>query len=116
MGLSRDILVNMQYIMIERTLRRRDVLHKENDIANGLYFIKEGEFEISTKHRTYMGTLTPKVSGSLLKTQEMKISIIGPNSCIGLEDLQKDVETKRTSKVTCVSDRALVYFLNKDVS
>ena len=77
----------MTYIMKEKSYRRRDILYKENEIANGMFFIKDGEFEISTKHKTYMDTYSPKVSGRLLKTKDMKISIIGANSCIGLEDL-----------------------------
>lgn len=96
MGISRETLVNLTYLLKERSYRRRDLLFKENDIANGIFFIKEGEFEISTKHKTYMDTYSPKVSSRLLKSKDMKISIIGANSCIGLEDIQKDVQTFRT--------------------
>jgi CRP-like cAMP-binding protein len=114
MGLSREVLVGMTFFMKEKRYRRRDTLYKENDIATGIYFIKEGEFEITTKHKTYMDTYSPKVSGRLLKTKDMKISIVGTNSCVGLEDMQRDTQTVRTQMVTCVSEKALVYFLSKD--
>lgn len=87
MGLSRDVLVNMTYLLKERWYRRRDCLYKEGDEANGMFFVKDGEFEISTKHKTYMDSTSPKLANKLLKTKDIKISIIGVNSCIGLEDL-----------------------------
>jgi CRP-like cAMP-binding protein len=46
-GISRGTFVKLLYCFKERTLRRRDVIYKENDIADGVYFIKEGEFEVN---------------------------------------------------------------------
>lgn len=54
------------------------------------------------------------MQSSLHKTFEMKISIIGPNQILGLEDLCKDKVTYRKNKVTCISEKSIVYYLTKD--
>ena len=51
----------------------------------------------------------------MTKTSEIKFSIIGDHQIIGLEDMIKDAITYRKSKVECISDKAVVYFLNKEV-
>lgn len=38
----------MSYYLIEKSLRRRDTIFKEGDISEGIYFIKDGEFEVSS--------------------------------------------------------------------
>jgi len=44
----------------------------------------------------------------------LKVSIIGRNQVIGLEDMIKDKVSFRIQKVTCVSEKASVYFLAKE--
>lgn len=43
--------MKLSYFLQEKTLRRRDILYKEGDLADGIYFIKEGELELSIKHK-----------------------------------------------------------------
>ena len=45
-GISRVNLTKLSYYFKERQFRRRDVMFKEGDMADGIYFIKEGEFEV----------------------------------------------------------------------
>lgn len=46
-GVTRTALVKLLYYFKEKTFRRRDVVYKENEVSDGVYFIKEGEFEVS---------------------------------------------------------------------
>ena len=41
--------MKLSYFLKEKMLRRRDVLYREGDQADGLYSIKEGELELSIK-------------------------------------------------------------------
>ena len=50
-GIPKENLRKLTYYLKEKVLRRRDVLYKQGDIADGLYFIKEGELEHSIKHK-----------------------------------------------------------------
>ena len=43
--------MKLSYFLKDKVLRRRDILYREGDIADGLYFIKEGELEISIKYK-----------------------------------------------------------------
>lgn len=45
-GVTRTALVKLLYYFKEKTFRRRDVVYKENEVSDGVYFIKEGEFEV----------------------------------------------------------------------
>ena len=66
--------------MKEKNLKRRNVLFKEGDLAEGLYLIKEGEFEHSIKHKTIEKDASNSNSNRILKinkVQELKLAIIG---------------------------------------
>ena len=53
--------------------------------------------------------------GGLLKTSDIKVSIIGPNQIIGIEDMIKDKPlTLRKARVQCISDRAQIHFLSRE--
>lgn len=41
--------MKLLYYFKERVYRRRDIVYKEGEVAEGVYFIKEGEFEVSFK-------------------------------------------------------------------
>lgn len=43
--------MNLTYFLTEKILRRRDILYREGDIADGIYFIKEGELELTIKYK-----------------------------------------------------------------
>ena len=45
-GTTRNTLIKLLYYLKERYYRRRDIVYKEKDLADGVYFIKEGEFEV----------------------------------------------------------------------
>lgn len=61
-------------------------------------------------------TAITKSSQNLSKKTEIKVSILGPYQVIGLEDMIKDKQTFRNHKVECVSDKAFVYYLTKEVT
>ena len=44
---SRPALTQLLYYLKEKNYRRRDMLFKEGDPSEGVYFIKDGEFEVS---------------------------------------------------------------------
>lgn len=43
--------MKLSYFLKEKHLRRRDVLYQEGDPADGIYFIKEGQLEVSIKYK-----------------------------------------------------------------
>lgn len=56
------------------------MVYKENDPCDGVYFIKEGEFEVSKIHKTELDKFNPsKQERKLKQKQDLKVSIIGPN-------------------------------------
>ena len=57
------ILTKLIYYLKEKTLTRRDVLFREGDPVDGLYFLKEGELEHSILHKKVQkGNIDFKVS------------------------------------------------------
>lgn len=45
--ISRAVLNQMSFYLSEKRLRRRDTLFREGDTAEGIYFVKEGDFEVT---------------------------------------------------------------------
>lgn len=45
-GITRNTLVKLTQYLKEKTYRRRDVVYKEGDVSDGVFFIKDGEFEV----------------------------------------------------------------------
>lgn len=45
-GISRPNLNKLSYFLKEKQFRRRDVVFREGDEADLIYFIKDGEFEV----------------------------------------------------------------------
>jgi len=39
-------LNKLSYYLKEKQFRRRDIVFKEGEVADNVYFIKEGEFEV----------------------------------------------------------------------
>jgi CRP-like cAMP-binding protein len=93
-GITRVNLAKLSYYLKDKGFRRRDAMFREGDLGDGIYFIKDGEFEVtkSLKTRLEKTTIT-KGHCSLLKTIEIKVSIIGANQIIGLEDMVKNADT-----------------------
>lgn len=95
-GISRTNLNKLSYFFKEKQFRRRDIVFKEGDLVDHIYFVKEGEFEITKTVKTKLDkTTTQKGQPTLLKTVSVKVSIIGPNQIIGLDELNKDKITYR---------------------
>ena len=46
-------MVKLSYFLKEKNLRMRDFLYKEGDLVEGIYFIREGEFQISIKYKDH---------------------------------------------------------------
>lgn len=88
--------MKLSYFLKEKTLRRRDVLYKEGDTADGMYFLREGELELSFKYkREDQDMFRSQFFNTNNITQDLKIAIIGKNEIIGLDDLSKDEVTYR---------------------
>ena len=51
-GISRTNLNKLSYFLKEKVFRRRDIVYNEGDVADTIYFTKDGEFEISKKVQT----------------------------------------------------------------
>ena len=51
-GVSEQRILKLSYFLKEKVMRRRDVLFKEGDMVDGLYFVKDGELEISMKYKS----------------------------------------------------------------
>jgi len=45
-GINKATLSQLSYYLKERQLIRRNVLFKEGQEADGIYFIQDGEFEV----------------------------------------------------------------------
>ena len=45
-NITRTTLVKLTQYLKEKAFRRRDVVYKEGEISDGVYFIREGEFEV----------------------------------------------------------------------
>jgi len=45
--ISRAVLNQMSFYLSEKRLRRRDILFREGDMSEGIYFVKEGDFEVT---------------------------------------------------------------------
>ena len=48
-GISRTNLNKLSYFLKEKVFRRRDIVYNEGDVADVIYFTKDGEFEVSKK-------------------------------------------------------------------
>ena len=48
-GISRTNLNKLSYYLKEKQFRRRDIIYREGDLADIIYFVKEGEFEVKIK-------------------------------------------------------------------
>ena len=46
-GITRNHLQKLTQYLFEKSFRRRDVVYKEKDICDGVYFIRNGEFEVN---------------------------------------------------------------------
>lgn len=57
-GISRTNLNKLSYFFKEKYYRRRDIMYKEGELADHVYFIKEGEFEISKTVKTKLDKTT----------------------------------------------------------
>lgn len=57
-GISRTNLNKLSQFLKEKQFRRRDVVYKEGDLADIIYFIKEGEFEITKQVKTKLNKTT----------------------------------------------------------
>jgi CRP-like cAMP-binding protein len=48
-GISRTNLNKLSYFLKEKIFRRRDIIYNEGDVADSIYFTKDGEFEVSKR-------------------------------------------------------------------
>ena len=53
-GISRVNLTKLSYYLKDKICRRRDIIFKEGEIADGIYFVKEGEFEVSSFNHIFI--------------------------------------------------------------
>lgn len=57
-GISRTNLNKLSYFLKEKQYRRRDLVFREGELADHVYFIKEGEFEITKSVKTKLDKTT----------------------------------------------------------
>lgn len=58
-GITKTNLVKLTQYLKEKLYRRRDVIYKEGDYCDGIYFIKDGEFEVTKCHKIELEKFNP---------------------------------------------------------
>ncbi|KAL4442362.1 hypothetical protein ABPG74_005703 [Tetrahymena malaccensis] len=104
--------------MEKRAAQYKEVIYKEGDNADFVYFIKEGEFEVTktlkiessdqSVHDQFNSLLK---QGKNIENRKAKISVLGIGSSFGEEEIV--MGTKRACSVQCISSTAELYILHK---
>ncbi|KAL4470100.1 hypothetical protein ABPG72_008759 [Tetrahymena utriculariae] len=104
--------------MEKRAAQYKEIIYKEGDNPDFVYFIKEGEFEVtktlkievsdSSVHDQFNSLLK---QGKNIDSRKAKISVLGIGSSFGEEEIV--MGTKRTCSVQCISSTAELYILHK---
>ncbi|EAS03972.2 glycosyl hydrolase family 31 protein (macronuclear) [Tetrahymena thermophila SB210] len=104
--------------MEKRAAQYKEIIYKEGDNADFVYFIKEGEFEVtktlkieqsdSSAHDQFNSLLK---QGKNAENRKAKISVLGIGSSFGEEEIV--MGTKRACSVQCISSTAELYILHK---
>lgn len=45
-GISKVNLTKLSYYLKDKQYRRRDLMFREGEVADGIFFVREGEFEV----------------------------------------------------------------------
>ena len=136
-ALSRTKMQRMLYFFHEKKFKRKQVLFTEGvDNTDGVYFVKNGEFEVSKKigiskqdkKQTLLNQLglvnedlkkSMKLNMSKLPQQKdislknLRLYLLGSNEILGLEEVA-DNKPKRQMTVVCHSNEADVYFIKRE--
>ncbi|KAL4485074.1 hypothetical protein ABPG72_014594 [Tetrahymena utriculariae] len=111
-------LLSMIQLMKIFTFQRNNVIYNQNQSISGIYFIKEGEVQISTKI-TQIGEDNQDESQKLkirfrnIKKSE-KVIIKATNSFFGEEEIILG-QNNRNSKAICLSETCQVFLLSRDI-
>ncbi|CAD8051343.1 unnamed protein product [Paramecium primaurelia] len=107
--LSKNAIKALFMIMERKVYNYGDVIYKQGDKGDSLYFIIEGEFKMVTNvKKEFMKNGSDEV---FYFEREAEICILGKNESIGLEEFLD--QEKRIWKAICQSQEGVLYKLNR---
>ncbi|KAL4473492.1 hypothetical protein ABPG74_022356 [Tetrahymena malaccensis] len=111
-------LLSIIQLMKIFTFQRNNVIYNQNQSISGIYFIKEGEVQISTKitqidEESQDESQKLKIRFRNIKKSE-KVIIKATNSFFGEEEIILG-QHNRNSKAICISETCQVYLLSRDI-
>lgn len=135
-NISKNKMQRMLYYFHERIYNRKQVVFMEGiDNIDGVYFIKNGEFEVSKKVQidkqnpkemmvTTLQGLDLKLRESMkvnlqpmaksdVSLKNIRLYLLGAFEILGLEEVA-DNKPKRLSTAVCATNQAVVYFIKRD--
>lgn len=115
---SKLSLMKLSYHFSVKNIKRGQVLYKEGDPANYVYFIKAGEFKFTKNMRieTPLEMTPPDISPPRRnifnkKSSELQILIKGPGEMLGHDEIL-DKSSVRISTCSCISFNAELYSIS----
>jgi len=114
--LTLQTLQKLTYYMVETNYKFKQVVYSQDEITDGVYLIKEGEFEIIKKAQVFLKQrplLFSKKANDhdLNKMKDFRVSIVGAHNIIGYSECINNINRQDTLK--CISGRATAYFIAK---
>ncbi|EAR92621.2 cyclic nucleotide-binding domain protein (macronuclear) [Tetrahymena thermophila SB210] len=111
-------LLSIIQLMKIFTFQRNNVIYNQNQSISGIYFIKEGEVQISTKitqidEENQDESQKLKIRFRNIKKSE-KVIIKATNSFFGEEEIILG-QHSRNSKAICISETCQVFLLSRDI-
>ncbi|CDW80269.1 UNKNOWN [Stylonychia lemnae] len=135
-NLSKNKMQRMLYYFQERQYHRKQVVFMEGiDNTDGVYFIKNGEFEVSKKVKiekqedkahvvNQLQTVNKQLKDSMkinfqhtqqidISLKQIRLYLQGANEIFGLEEVA-DNKPKRLTTVVCSTNQATVFYIKKE--
>lgn len=104
---SKKSIIKLSYYFKQRTFNRKQIVYKEGDFAEHVYFVKEGEFQLLKK----IITNDKKPYKRSVKATASEIAILGKGEILGEEDVLHD--QPRDATCVCFSTSAETYYISK---
>jgi|LauGreDrversion4_2_1035121.scaffolds.fasta_scaffold544993_1 CRP-like cAMP-binding protein len=76
-GIAKPVLQQLSFFLKEKSTRWREVLFREDDIAAGIYFILDGEFEVTKRLEKEEKTINQAPCENL---DELKLGLKNPQA------------------------------------
>ena len=107
--LTRNTLKMLTFYMKEKTYNKNTILFNEGDPVKGLFLVKEGEFELSTKFNVKLDEKYKTQALPVTIKREIKFWVIGKNEVLGINSVMQENPTfDFTCK--CISSTGRIYF------